>query len=153
MVHPECFKSRARMVSKDTFSPELLEKLHCDTCNKVISYQECAKVIGRKVIEEYHFKASMIAAEHIKEEEKKARKELLKNMSFECSLCLERVAFDDAITMSCDQNHRFCKDCAKGMILQQIAEGKFQPGSIKCGAEGCDGPLDELLIKHCLEED
>lgn len=61
-------------------------------------------------------------------------------MSFDCGLCLEKILINDGITM-CNQNHRFCLDCARGMILQQIAEGKFQHGGVKCNAEGCGEPL------------
>lgn len=52
--------------------------------------------------------------------------------------------------MSCSNNHRLCKDCAREGILQQIKEGKYAPGTILCVAEGCGQALDEQLIKESI---
>ena len=37
--------------------------------------------------------------------------------------------------------------------MQQINDGKFGVGAIKCGAEGCEESLEELLIRHCIGEE
>lgn len=81
------------------------------------------------------------------------RKEALKRLNFECGLCLGETLVSEGITMSCENNHRFCQDCAKAMILQQIADGKFETGAVKCAAEGCDESLSEQLIKHCVGDE
>lgn len=36
--------------------------------------------------------------------------------------------------MSCSNNHRFCKDCARGMIKQQIDDGNLGANGIVCNA-------------------
>lgn len=70
------------------------------------------------------------------DEEKRRRQEEAENREFDCPVCLGSYKIkDQCISLNCD--HRFCKECVKAHINEQIEKGKMN--------------INELCCPTCLE--
>jgi len=88
-------------------------------------------------------------ASRLQEDEEKLRLQHEKNATFECQVCYEKKKIEEScITLNCQSDHRFCKDCLRNEILNKMKDKKVSEIDIKCFL--CNTPINPAIIQNVL---
>eukprot|EP00361_Fabrea_salina_P005010 CAMPEP_0202436756 /NCGR_PEP_ID=MMETSP1345-20130828/26205_1 /ASSEMBLY_ACC=CAM_ASM_000843 /TAXON_ID=342563 /ORGANISM="Fabrea Fabrea salina" /LENGTH=226 /DNA_ID=CAMNT_0049050277 /DNA_START=192 /DNA_END=868 /DNA_ORIENTATION=+ len=68
---------------------------------------------------------------------------------FDCLICMQTNAVDEAITLEC--NHRYCFNCVKQFLEVEVREGRVAENNLKC--PDCNAAIDYNIISHVLEHE
>ncbi|CAK84121.1 unnamed protein product (macronuclear) [Paramecium tetraurelia] len=88
-------------------------------------------------------------AKQIEQQEQVEKRQNYKRATFDCAICFENYDLEqEAITLDCD--HRFCRQCIKEQIYNQMDLGNFKESDLVCPL--CNHPINFYIIQNCTPD-
>ena len=148
--HKSCVKSIIHRETKNAPYDENLKNFRClaPGCQSKIPFEVIKNhIFGAEELKRLQEQHLLALVEKLIEEDKKILIKETDLKTFSCPVCFdEKLIKSDCVTLDCD--HRLCRDCLRGVLIDNLKEGKVSEKNRKCPIDtSCQIPLNMPVIQ------